>query len=320
MHSLEPELRELHEDAVLDDVTASRAIALERRSVFSLFAELRAATYLAVVLLVTGLGMLVKENLERIGRLTLIAALALIAAACYASAIRTRLQGAQRSTVGDYVLLLGALVVSIDLGYSETQFHWLGANWSRHLLLLALLHAVTAYALDSRLVLSVALTSLAGWLGVERGFGSALNLEVFELDRAAPELGARALSCASVVIGWRAAHRRLRAAPQFDEVFDHFAANLAFWGALVLCFDERLGIAALLLLLALAAVSIRHGLRAGRESFVVYGVLYAAAGASHVTSRLIGEPLVGGISVLAIASGAVALLWRLHLRLQSPAP
>src|SRR5262245_15928970 len=136
MHTLEPELRELQANGVIDEATANRAVALDRGVVFSFHEELRVALYAAVALITTGLGILVKENLDRIGPITVIVALALIAAGCYASAVRKTLRGKTRSIGGDYVLLLGALIVSVDVGYAESQFHWLGAHWSWHLLLL----------------------------------------------------------------------------------------------------------------------------------------------------------------------------------------
>jgi hypothetical protein len=167
MLSLEPEYRALRLAGLIDEDAAARAIALERGTIFPVFEELRFVLYAAVASIISGVGILVKANLDRIGPLTLILALALAAAACYASAIRTRLRGSSRSIGGDYLLLLGALILSADLGYAESQFRWLGSHWSWHLLILAALHAVTAYALDSRLVLSVSLTSIAGWFGVE---------------------------------------------------------------------------------------------------------------------------------------------------------
>src|SRR5262249_30641471 len=187
----------------LAEAPARRLIAIERRTVFSLHQELRAALYAAVLLVVTGVGILVKENLERIGPLTLILALALAGAACYLPAMRARRRGTPRSAAAEYLLLLGALLVSADLGYAESQFHWFGANWSRHLLILAVLHAFTAYTLDSRLVLPVALTSLAGWFGIERGPG---GIGVWQIGTAA--LSLRALFCAAVIFSWRMIDQR----------------------------------------------------------------------------------------------------------------
>jgi predicted membrane protein DUF2157 len=159
MHSLEEELSELRSAGAIDDATATRAMALERRTIFSVFDELRVVLYTAVALVVTGVGILIKDHLDRIGPVTLMFVLALVGGACYVPAIREKLRGAAYSPLADYLLLLGALLVSADLGYAETQFHWFGANWSRHLLILTTVHAFTAYALESRLVLSVALVA-----------------------------------------------------------------------------------------------------------------------------------------------------------------
>src|ERR1700730_13488099 len=48
MNSLEPECLELKTAGVIDEATASRAVALERGSVFSVFEELRFVLYAAV--------------------------------------------------------------------------------------------------------------------------------------------------------------------------------------------------------------------------------------------------------------------------------
>jgi hypothetical protein len=313
VHSLESELRELHSAGVIDDATASRAVALDSGSVFSVFEELRATMYAAVALIVAGLGILVKNNLDRIGPLTLSVMLALAGAACYVGAIRTRLRGEERSVGGDYLLLLGALIVSVDLGYGESQFHWLGADWSQHLLLLAVLHAVTAYALDSPLVLSVALTSLAGWLGVERTFGNVFGAGL------TADLGLRALICAGVILGWYAAVRRFSGKRRFDEVFEHFGANLAFWGALAWCFNDPLRLPGVLLLAALGAFSILKGLRAVQETFVVYGVVYTAFGVSVVLAWLMRDPFPRALAALIVLIAAAVLLWKLHERLKERA-
>ena len=47
----------------------------------------------AVVLVITGVGILIKEHLDRIGPLTLIFALALAGAACYVPAVRAKSRG-----------------------------------------------------------------------------------------------------------------------------------------------------------------------------------------------------------------------------------
>ncbi|MBS0367128.1 MAG: DUF2157 domain-containing protein [Proteobacteria bacterium] len=145
MYSLEDELRRLRSAGGIDEQTAAQELAIDSRAIFSLHQELRVAFYAAVALVVTGVGILVKAHLDRIGPLTLTVALALAGGACYLPAIRARSRQTARSAPAEYLLLLGALLVSADLGYAESQFHWLGPNWSRYLLILAVFHALTAY-------------------------------------------------------------------------------------------------------------------------------------------------------------------------------
>ncbi len=130
MLSLESEYRELHAVGAIDDAAASRGIAAESGKVFSVAQELRVVIYSAVAAITTGIGIILNANLQRIGPTSLIIGLAVAATGCYAPAIRARLRHATRSTVADYLLLLGALIVSADLGYAESQFHWLGPHWS----------------------------------------------------------------------------------------------------------------------------------------------------------------------------------------------
>jgi hypothetical protein len=307
----ETELRELHRAGVIDDATAARAIAIDRGAVFSVFQELRVALYAAVALITSGIGIFIKQNLDRIGPITIIATLALFAAFCYAGPIKAKLRGVERSLGGDYLLLLGALLLSADIAYAESQFHWLNGNWSWHLLILAAVHGITAYLLDSRLVFSVALASFAGWFGLEQN-----ALDVFGSRDRAQSFGWRALICAAIIFGLRIAHERSRSSQRFAEVYEHFAANLAFWAALAWCADESMRLIGALLVTALAVTSVFKGLRNRQEMFVVYGVGYAAIGYCTIAGSLISSVLMSSVIVLLLVIGAAAVLWRLHGQLK----
>jgi hypothetical protein len=314
MHSLEPEVRTLHREGVLDDAVAARAVAHESRTVFSVFQELRAALYGAVAAITAGIGIFLKQNLDRIGPVAIIIGLAGAATVCYVVAARMHRRGVQPSVTADYVLLLGALIVSADLGFAEAQFHWFGADWSRHLLILAAVHAATAYWLESPLVLSLSLASFAGWIGVERSFGNLLTLE-----HAAPSAGGRALLCAAAILAWREIHRRLHGSRLMQEVMEHFAANLAFWGSLAWCSsDDRRGVG-LMAILALGFAAVRYGIRWTREVFVVYGIVYGTLALCIVEGTLHTTLLLEALMQLLTATASAALLWRLHGRAKNVA-
>ena len=311
MHTLEPELRILHAEGLIDDATASRALALDRGEVFSLHQELRATLYAGVLLVMAGIGIVLARNLDRIGPVAITLAIALAAVACGTPAIRAKLARRELTVAGDYLLLLAALLVSADLAYVERQFTLLGPLWSWHLLVLAVVHAAIAYAFSSALVLAASLAALAGWFGVGGTFGDVLHF-----SRSTPELGARALACAALIAAWRYADRRSRPGTPFSDVFDHFAANLAFWGSIAWCVDWPWLAAGLPLLAAFAYASVRRGLDASRESFLVYGTVYAGVGLCVAVLPHLQGITVSLAFVLLVVCAAAATLWQLRRRLR----
>ena len=95
MHTLEPELRALHAEGTIDDATASRALALDRGEVFSLNPELRATMYAGVLLVMSGVGIILARNLDRIGPLAIVLAIALVAVAFGVPAVRASSRAAR---------------------------------------------------------------------------------------------------------------------------------------------------------------------------------------------------------------------------------
>ena len=308
MLRFETELQELSDAGALEPAAAAQAMAVDRGALYSLYWEMRLAMYAAVALISIGLGVLLRQNLQRIGPLAMLGAMAAAAAPCYATALRSRRRGATRSLVGDYLLLLGAMLVSAGIGYGESQFHWFGAHWARHLLLIALLHGAAAYYFDSRLLLSLALASFAAWLGIEPAFGNP-----FWIAGSSMNLGWRALECAALVYGWRELSRRRRLAPQFQELFDHFALLMALGAGLLWCFHAHMRPAGLLVLALLGPGAVFLGRRRASELMIVYGVAYPAAGMAVVSADLIDTPVFSALMVLAIVAGAATLLWRLRV-------
>ena len=311
MHSLHSELKQLHTDGAVDDRSFAHLHELDKGTVFSVFYELRVVLYLAVLLIVAGAGMLLKDNLDRIGHVAIAVAIGVIAAICYYHAVRKQLKGESRSIVGDYVLLLGALLLSADTAFIETEFHLLQNHWALYLPLLAVIHAATAYILESRLVLSVSVAALAGWFGVSHHVDD-LFFEYGELWTR----GLQALECSAVVLGWRIANSKIGGYPQFNEVLDNYAINLGFWAGLIWCQADSSILYGVLVVTILSVVVIRNGLTNRSEWFVVYGVVYSAIAICIVAARLIDDALLTALVVLSSVIGVAVLLWRIHAQLK----
>jgi uncharacterized membrane protein len=315
MHDLSAELESLTVDGDLVQARAD-AMSLERRSVFSVHRELAVMLYVGVATVVAGVGLLVKANLDRIGPPALLSAILLASLLCYAVALRARRKGRERRLGEDYVLLLGALLFSAAIGYAEVKFHLLGAAWSRHLVLLTAWHLGTAYFFRSRMVLSVALTAFATWMGAEVRFGA-----LFEFGNRWWGAGPRALFCAAAFHAGSRLHimEDPKIGSGFREVFRQFAVNFGFWGALALGADSTTRWIGALTLLGLAVASGRVGLRERRESYLIYAVGYSTIGLIWLEAILLGGfALVSTLGLMTVI-GAVAVLFSLRARLKESA-
>ena len=303
MLSYEPELEQLR--PILGDKNTNELIARERREVFSLHPELRVLSWGGALLLATAAGLVLENNLDRIGPLALAVLMAVAAAACYAFAWWRR---ARASIVDDYVLLLGALLLSGDVAFIESQFHLLGDAWPRHFLITAIGHAVTAYVFRSRIVLSLSITAVTAWLGVRDVESSA-----------ATDYAIRAFACALLLLMWRSAHERFdpqREARDFAPSFEHFAANIAFAGSCALMFDNHTAVIGCLLVLIIAGMVTVWGISRRGELFVLYSFLYAVLAINVLFYEVVDDKEWMFLFVPLSMVGAIAGLLAIHSRVR----
>jgi hypothetical protein len=274
-------LHEWKQAGILTGVQHATLTALVRKERFSLFLELNALLYLGVVSLVGGLGWTFRTYFTNIGDPAILTTLSLLCAGCLYYCF-TRAEPYSRGEIEhpglalSYVLYLGCLAFSTELGYIEFRFHLLQGAWDSYLLFTAAAFALLAYRFDNRFVLSLALASLAGWFGVRV---SALAL----MSPAALRMSA--LAYGIVVAGAGTTLYRLRIKPHFLEAYLHVAANVVFAAVLSGLFDTPTRDVYLVGLIALSAAAIGLGIRFNRFAFVAYGTVYGYAG---VTIRMLG--------------------------------
>ena len=172
----------------------------------------------------------------------------------------------------DYVLYFACLVLAATLAFIETRFE-IFHGWDTHLLIAALVFGALAYRFDNRFVLSLALSTLAGYLGLKiSGF------DTLDTDR----LRLAGFLYGAFLIGIGVLLNRLRIKPHFLDVYLQLGANVdSARGAhrASSTAAPRAGrISALLLILSAAAIYL--GIRYKRFAFVAYGTLYGYAGLS----------------------------------------
>jgi len=312
---------DLVREGVLSPDQAARCLALARGDLVPLRAELRALAGLGVALLTSGLGLLLKENLEAIGPTAIAVALTAAAlAAGWATARRAPAFSWRRPATGDWIVdalaLLTVALVAADLAWIELRFTPLGADWPMHLLLVALVAATLAVRFDSIPTWSLALSTFAAWRGVAL-VPSARAIERGLLDRDF-ELRVQLLVCAVVfaAAGW--AMRRFDRKSHF-EPSTTFAAFVV--GAVALGLGLLEGSRWPVWALALVALGVSTATWAFRRRRLGLFAVAAFAAYLGVTRFLfVADSFAVGCFWLASSTiGGIALLVVLHRRFRAEA-
>jgi hypothetical protein len=255
--------------------------SLSRREPFSLFLELNILFYAGVLAFVAGLGWTVTTYSEQLGDVLVLAILSAIFAACFwycfsRAPAWALAQTSAPNAAFDYVLYLGSLVWCIELAYLEDRLHLLSGQWDLYLLATAVFFFFLAYRFDNRFVLSLALSSLAGWFG--------LTISHWRSDQDAAYRQYALIYC--LLIGGGGALLKLRGVkPHFFGTYLNIAANVGFWALLSGVFErEGYGLWFLALLIA-CGVSLAWGLKRRQFAFVAYSAVYGYVGISSILIR-----------------------------------
>ena len=257
---------------------------LARRDWFSFYVEIHALLYLGVVSMVAGLVWTFRDSLASLGHTAILAMFALLIGVSFSYCFTrgrpySNEEVEQPSLVLDYVLYFGCLMFSGMLAYLEAQMGVFG-GWETHLLLASIVFGALAYRFDNRFVLSLALSTLAAFLG--------LTLDLFDAleGTSTHRLRIDAMGYGMFVAGFGYALYRQRIKRHFLDVFLHLGANAFLLSALTGVPEQEFGLLYLALLLPLSAALIYLGIRFERFAFVTYGTLY---GYAAVSARILNE-------------------------------
>jgi len=296
-------------DAWLDAGVITRAqhatlSGIVRRDRFSLFVELNAILYVGVISLVAGIGFTFRDYVASLGDTIILAILALLMTVsfgyCFAKAPPySNSETESPSFAFDYVLYFGCLVLSATLAFLETRFA-IFHGWDTHLFIAAVGFGVLAYRFDNRFVLSLALSTLAAFLGL-RLSGFFDTFDTGQLRIAGFLYGALLLG-AGVVL------KRIAIKPHFLDVYLQLGANAMLLAVISGVFDDDIAAwGYLAVLLILSAASIYFGIRFKRFAFVAYGTLFGYVGLSIRLLDLIsgGETVL--LAYFAVTGSAVLL-------------
>ena len=276
---------------------------LSRGEPLSLFLELSVLLYAGVLAFVGGLGWTVSTWSQQLGDVLVLAVLSTILAACFwycfsRAPAWSPAETPAPSPIFDYVLYLGSLTWSIELAYLENRFHVLSGQSDLYLLVTAGLFFFLAYRFDNRFVLSLGLSSLAGWFG--------LTISHWSSHQDATYREYALLYCLLVGVGGAVLQRR-GLKPHFFGTYLNIVANVLFWALLSGVFiPQGYGLWFLALLMACGA-SLAWGLTRRQFAFVAYAAIYGYVGVSSLflrggggESAILSYFVVSGVAMLVV--------------------
>ena len=254
---------------------------LSRGEPFSLYLELNLLLYGGILAFVAGLGWTVSTWSQQLGDVLVLTILSAMLAACFWYCF-SRAPGWSPAEVSspslafDYLLYLGSLVWSVELAYLENRFHLLSAQRDLYLLATAGLFFSLAYRFDNRFVLSLALSSLAGWFGLTVSHWPSHQDATYRQYAIVYSLF---VGAAGAIL------QRRGLKPHFFGTYLNIAANVLFWALLSGVFSRQDYILWFLALLAACAASLAWGLWRRQFSFVAYAAVYGYVGVSSILIR-----------------------------------
>jgi hypothetical protein len=275
--------------------------ALVRHERFSVFVELSALLYIGVLSLVGGLAWTFREYVAELGDAAILSSLMLLMVAafgyCFSRAGAYSTEEVESPTLAfDYVLYFGCLMFSATLGFLEARFG-IFHGWDTHLLIASLVFGVLAYRFDNRFVLSLALSTLAGYLGLKLSVFDGLGSDSIRLI---------ALMYGALLIGVGGLLFRQGIKQHFLDVYLHLGANAILLAIVSGVLEPGIGLAYLLALLTLAGAAVYLGVRYDRFAFVAYGTLYGYAGLSARVLQVLGSP-IGGLAYFVVTGTLVVI-------------
>lgn len=278
--------------------------SLVRHERLSVFLELNTLLYLGVISFIGGLGWTINTYFQELGTVAIILGLSAILAVCLGYAFVNGKPYSPNEVQSpnlafDYILYLGCLAWSVELGYLENRFKIAGGQWSIYLLVTAIVYLALAYRFDNRFVLSLGLSSLAGWFGIKSSFWQGSSFGGF---RSMAFLYGTLMSGA----GYGLAYVRIKA--HFQNTYMNFAANALFWAALSGIFAARGFSLWYIVLFAISAGWAYYGSKTRQFIFVAYAAIYTYIALSTLFSRFIHEPIISMLYYMLTGAGMIVLL------------
>ena len=263
---------ELHEQ---DDILHKIKVA-NNNPLFSIYWEIRMALYIGVLLFTAGAGILIYKNIDSIGHIAIVSFIGCIAAVCWWYCFKnsqpvTIKKAISAGVLFDYLLLLAALLTVTFIGYLQYQFQVFGQSLRLATFIPMVILFAAAYRFDHIGILSLAITNLGVWLGINVTPTSLLKSYQFN-DEVIIYTGVL-LGLALKLIAWLSIKKDIKR--HFAFTYHNFGVHVFFISCLAAIFHFHFYLFWLLLLVGVAYYLFAKAVKEKSFYFLLIIVLYA---------------------------------------------
>jgi len=306
----------LFKEGAIGEASYQKVSASYATRLFSVGLEVRTILYLGILLLTSGLGVLVYKNIDSIGHLAIIAFIALVSLGCFAYAYTKRMPYSNQKVISagvlvDYVLLLGCLTFGTFMGYLQYQYSTFGPHHEIAFLIPAILFFAIAYYFDHIGILSMAITAIAGFIGVVITPTALLSENDFSSERII--YSGLALGIALVATALTLNKRLIKS--HFTFTYLNFAMHMLFIACLAGLFLNRGQILFMLPLALFVFLVIQYAYKEKSFYLLLFSLIYGYIGVTYLFFYLflirsnLGDSLIALVPMYFIGSAGGAIVF-----------
>ncbi len=276
------------EKAIITAQAANNIIDYEDKKPFSLHYELKLILYVGILLLSSGLGIVIYQNLDSIGHTAIVVFISVLVVAGFGFSFWKRQPFTwqlveQNNLFADFTLLLGCLSFLTLEGYLQYQYDLFGEKYGLITFIPAVVFFFSAYFFDHRGVLSMAVTAFASWVGVSISPVSILTNN----DFTAPYFifTSICLGLSYMAIGFLSEYKFLKR--HFSFTYILFGSNLALVAGTVGIFKEHLQYTYFFTVIAISVVLFLYAKIKQSYIFLLTGIIFGYIAITNIIFDLI---------------------------------
>ncbi|MEN6622362.1 MAG: hypothetical protein ABFD50_12525 [Smithella sp.] len=301
-------------ESKLNSGQAKLLLDLQEGRIFPVHRELRFFLYVGILLIIAGAGLTIKQYFVDLGDAAVISALTLCSLTAF---IYCFVKGSsyERGEITspdiafDYILFFGCVFYSMVIAYIDTRYHLLGNFRENYLLISVALFFFLAYRFDNRLVLSMALSTLAAW------FGFTLSVHRFHFEdyyRLYAIAYALIVLCSGILL-YRAVIKK-----HFLDIYLNFAIHFLCIALISGVIEYKILSLYFPVLLAACAALAYHSIQTRKFLYMLYAVIYGYIGISIVVvDQIHGETFLVFVYFIVTSALMIGFIFKLSRKFNS---